>query len=92
MLNIGDAIAIKLEEKNMTQKKLAQLLFIDPRAISRYVNSDALPTLDILSKLCNMLEIDLNHLLEINSTGNASLLINNTDEAKICKTLRTVNE
>ncbi|MEG0576803.1 MAG: helix-turn-helix transcriptional regulator [Bacilli bacterium] len=88
MLKFGNKIAVRLEQKDMTQKQLADLLHVDPRAVSRYVNDNAFPPFDTLKKLCNILELDLNNLLEIESNGNQTLLINDLDEARICNALR----
>ena len=65
MLKIGKVLAAKLEEKNMTQKDIAKMLNISPGAFSAYVTDTNFPRLDILVEICQILDIDLNHLLNL---------------------------
>ena len=70
MLKIGKVLAAKLEEKNMTQKDIAKMLNISPGAFSAYVTDTNFPRLDILVEICQILDIDLNHLLNLQNHEN----------------------
>lgn len=92
MLKIGTVLAAKLEEKNMTQKEIAKQLSVSPGAFSAYVNDTNFPRLDVLVDICQILDIDLNHLLGLKSHQNKDLLIQGKDEAKIISYLRGLSQ
>ncbi|PLR72269.1 helix-turn-helix domain-containing protein [Bacillus sp. UMB0728] len=50
---------IKMTEKNITQKELADMSGIKQPAISRMMTMDAIPRLDTLMKILFALEIEL---------------------------------
>ncbi len=52
-------IKIKMTEKNITQKELAEISGIKQPAISRMMTMDAIPRLDTLMKVLFALEIEL---------------------------------
>ena len=91
MLKIGKILATRLEEKNMTQKEIAKKLNISPGAFSAYVTDTNFPRLDILKDICQILDIDLNHLLHLNSHGNPDLLIQGKDEEKVIQYMRSLS-
>lgn len=92
MLKIGKILATKLEEKNMTQKDIAKMLNITPGAFSAYVTDTNFPRLDILEDICRILDIDLNHLLNLHNHGNEDILIQGKDEAKLIYFMRSLND
>lgn len=92
MLKIGSIIAVKLIDKNMTQKMLANIIDVDYRTISTYVNNKSFPDLNILSRICNVLDIDLNSLLNIHVSDDNNYIIKNTGEYEICKLMRSISE
>lgn len=92
MLKIGPIIAAKLEEKDLTQKEVAEKLHINPKTFSTYVNDVYFPPLDVLRDICQTLDIDLNHLLDLESHGNLDLLIQGANEERVCKILRRLNK
>ncbi|MEG0576804.1 MAG: helix-turn-helix transcriptional regulator [Bacilli bacterium] len=92
MIQIGKTIEAKLQEKNLKQKVVAESLNINPRTFSTYVNDTYFPPLDKLADICKKLDIDLNHILELEHTGNTDLLISGKAEAKICGMLRDCNK
>ncbi|MDT0160333.1 helix-turn-helix transcriptional regulator [Bacillus sp. AG4(2022)] len=51
-------IRIKMTEKNITQKELAEISGIKQPAISRMMTMDAIPRLDTLMKILFALEIE----------------------------------
>ena len=91
MLKIGKVLAAKLEEKNMTQKDIAKMLNISPGAFSAYVTDTNFPRLDILVEICQILDIDLNHLLNLQNHENMDLLIQGKDEAKVIHFMRSLS-
>ena len=92
MVKIGNAIRAGLEHKNLTQKQLGELLNVNQRTISSYCNDISFPDLDTLSKLCNILSIDLNDLLLIQQEGNRELMIQNEKEMRMIKAFRQLPE
>lgn len=54
---VAELVGLSLEEKNMTQKQLAEEIGVSPSRISDYVNGRAEPTLKIASSLCKILDI-----------------------------------
>lgn len=54
---VAQLIQMSLEEKNMTQKQLAQQIGISPSRISDYVSGRAEPTLKVARLLCMTLGI-----------------------------------
>jgi len=54
---VGQLIQISLDEKNMSQKQLAETIGVSPSRISDYVSGRAEPTLRIARLLCTTLGI-----------------------------------
>lgn len=52
-------------EKNLTQKDLADLLYITDRAVSKWERGVSLPDISMLKQISEILDIDLNELLEV---------------------------
>jgi transcriptional regulator with XRE-family HTH domain len=48
---------------NMTQKDLADKLFVTPQAVSRWENGEVEPSISIIEKLANILNISVNQLI-----------------------------
>lgn len=92
MLKIGAILAAKLEEKDLSQKEAAAQLNINPKTFSTYVNDTYFPPLDVLSDICRLLDIDIDHLLGLEKNNNMDLLIHGKDEAKIIYFFRSLNK
>lgn len=92
MLKIGAILAAKLEEKDLSQKEAAAQLNINPKIFSTYVNDTYFPPLDVLSDICRLLDIDIDHLLGLEKNNNMDLLIQGKDEAKIIYFFRSLNK
>ena len=60
---VAQLVELALEEKNMTQKQLAEEIGVSPSRISDYVNGRAEPTLKIASSLCKVLDIQPSAML-----------------------------
>ena len=62
---IGNLIREKRLQKNLTQKELADMLFITDRAVSKWERGKSFPDISILKRISEILEINVNQLLEI---------------------------
>lgn len=60
---IGEFIASERKNKKLTQAKLAEKVFVSEKTISKWENGKGLPDTNVLNKLCEVLEVDLNELL-----------------------------
>ena len=61
-VKIGKFISKKRKEKNITQCKLAEMLGITDRAISKWENGICLPDAATMPELCEILDISINDL------------------------------
>lgn len=92
MLKIGGILKAKMEDKDLQQKDLARLLKRDARSISNYCCDINFPDLDTLSQICNILDIDLNDIMQIEANGNHNLLLQDHREMKLMKSYRSMPE
>lgn len=60
----GDFIGRKRKEKNLTQKDLADKLFISPQAVSKWERGQSYPDITLLIPLSDILEVQLKDLLQ----------------------------
>lgn len=90
MLKIGGLIKMQMYKKNIQQKDLARKLNLNQRTISSYCNNNSFPDLDTLSRICNILEIDLNKLLEIQSGDKMVEMVQDDKEYKLVEAFRTI--
>lgn len=61
-IKIGKFISKKRKEKNITQEKLAEKLYITDRAISKWENGICMPDTGTIPELCKILDITINDL------------------------------
>ena len=61
-IKIGKFITEKRKEKNITQSKLAEMLDITDRAVSKWETGICLPDAGNMPKLCEILGITINDL------------------------------
>lgn len=61
-IKIGKFISSRRKEKNITQSKLAEMLGISDRAISKWENGICLPEASNIIELCKILDISINDL------------------------------
>ena len=72
-IKIGRFISECRKQKDLTQKELAQRLFITDKAVSKWERGIAMPDTSIMLELCDILGISVNELLsgeKINVEGN----------------------
>ena len=62
-IKIGKFIAEERKKKGYTQKKLAEILEISDKTISKWERGNGFPEVSLLLPLCNELEITVNELL-----------------------------
>lgn len=60
---IGQFIAEERKAKKLTQTKLAQMLYISEKTVSKWENGNGIPDTNLLPKLCEIFGISLNELL-----------------------------
>ncbi len=61
--NTGKFIAERRKEKNLTQAKLAEMLFISEKTVSKWECGNGFPDTSIMLELCKALDITANELL-----------------------------
>lgn len=83
---IGKFIEEERKNKKLTQAKLAEKIFVSEKTISKWENGKGIPDTTSLVKLCEVLEISLNELLNgergvlENKENNEQLLLNMAKE------------
>lgn len=63
MRDIGKNIRVLREKKGMTQEALAEALFVTRQTVSNYETGRSRPDLDMLVKIAQVLEADVNQVL-----------------------------
>ncbi len=74
MKSLGEKLMDILEQKDMTQRNLADLVGVTEVTISRYINGSRQPRSDILGKIAKALNVSLDDLLNT-STIDASHIV-----------------
>lgn len=60
---IGNFIATERKTKKLTQAKLAEMLFVSEKTVSKWEKGNGIPGTDVLPKLCEIFQISINELL-----------------------------
>lgn len=63
ILTIKKRISEVIAQSNYSQTALAEILGVSQQTISHYVKGDIAPSLETLSKLCKILDVDGNYIL-----------------------------
>jgi len=61
---IGSKISQARKKVNMSQAKLAQLLFISPQAVGKWERGESIPDIVTINRLAEILGVDLNYFSE----------------------------
>ena len=61
---IGQFIALKRKEKNLTQGQLAEILNISNKTISKWETGKSMPEYSLINPLCEALDVTVSELLE----------------------------
>lgn len=68
---LGNRIADLLEQKNISQRELAERVGVTEVSMSRYINGSRIPKGPILGNIANVLGVTTDFLLGIESQDNA---------------------
>ncbi len=66
---MGEMISSLRKEKGMTQKEVADLLFITDKAVSKWERNITCPDSSIMPKLCEILDVSPEELLNCKISG-----------------------
>ena len=88
--NIGNYIARKRREKNLTQEQLAERLGVSNKTISKWENGKCMPDYSVIEALCQALSITLSELMDGEDAAEDSVRI--YDDAQILDLLRRTQE
>ncbi|EGS7980701.1 helix-turn-helix transcriptional regulator, partial [Enterococcus faecalis] len=61
-MEFGDKLKKLREKRNMTQRELANLLFLKQSSISDYENNKSIPNGDIIKKISSIFDVSANYL------------------------------
>lgn len=87
-LATGNFIAQKRKEKNLTQARLAELLGVSNKTISKWECGKCMPDYSIIPSLCKELEITVSELMDGEAKENENIHI--YDEEQILDLIRRV--
>lgn len=62
MKTLGERITILLNEKHISQKDLAIMIGVTESALSRYINNEREPKIEVLANLATALETTVDYL------------------------------
>lgn len=92
MLSLGDRIAVRRKQLQLSQEQLAQMIGTNQKQISRYENDQNDPTADVVAALANALDTTTDWLLGLTDNperpmrGETDL---NDDERELLKLYRS---
>lgn len=66
--NIAENLSFYLKERNITQKELATKLGVVQSAVTNWIKKDNAPDIEMVAKICDVLQITLNDLYGINNS------------------------
>ena len=75
MNNFGEIIKDIRKKNNLTQKELADKLYVTYQAVSKWENNKSIPDISILQNISKMFNIDLNYLTNTKKRNNAIYFI-----------------
>lgn len=88
--NIGEYIATKRKEKNLTQEQLAEKLGVSNKSISKWENGKCMPDYSIIEQLCKELSVTLSELMDGEDTAKDSVRV--YDDSQILDLIRRTQE
>ena len=87
---IGNYIAKKRREKNLTQEQLAEKLGVSNKTISKWENGKCMPDYSIIEQLCKELSVTLSELMDGENAAEDSVRV--YDDEQILDLLRRTQE
>lgn len=88
--NMGNYIARKRREKNLTQEQLAEQLGVSNKTISKWENGKCIPGYNVIESLCQILSITLSELMDGEDAEEGSVQV--YDDGQILDLLRRTQE
>lgn len=85
---IGNFIAQKRKEKNLTQMQLAEILGVSNKTVSKWENGNCMPDYSIIKPLCKELGITVSELMDGEEKDNTP---ENAEDMRIMFLLRRVH-
>lgn len=73
-IKIGKFIKLTRNERNMTQRELADALSISDKTVSKWETGGGLPEVSLMLPLCDVLNISVNELLSVKDLTKDSIL------------------
>ncbi len=89
-INIGNYIAKKRREKNLTQEQLAEKLGVSNKTISKWENGKCMPDYSVIQQLCAELSVTVSELMDGEDIEEKSL--RTYDDEQILDLLRRTQE
>lgn len=90
MKNFGGIMKAQMKRLGIKQEVLAKELNICRTTVTAYCNDKRQPDLETISKICNLLEINLSWLLQIPDLDNSTMFIKNDFELRVNEACRQV--
>ncbi|MGM0922210.1 MAG: helix-turn-helix domain-containing protein [Bacillota bacterium] len=63
-MSFGHKLKLLRKKKGLTQKQLAEKLFLSQSSITRFERDEMLPTSETLNKIANYFDVSIDHLLD----------------------------
>lgn len=67
-MNFGEALSKALKKANISQSELAQRLHVNKSSVNQYVKGTKYPSVEMLTKICNELNVSADTLLGLENT------------------------
>jgi len=84
-MSLGEILRNLLEERDITQKQLAEKLSVGASTLSNYIQNTREPDYETLRRLASFFEVSTDYLLEHKTT-----LISNSQENALLRIFRTL--
>ena len=89
MKSLGSFIRYVRKSKELTQEQIAESLNIATPVLSKWENDKAVPSLDLLCKLCNILNVSIEECISAElSDGDKTLPPEKFDSLKLGENIR----
>lgn len=66
LLLLGARLRKLRDDKELTQKQLAEMLKVKKATVSSYEKDKTLPSLEVFRKICDIFQVSADYLLELN--------------------------
>ncbi len=83
MIPLADILRDLRKEKGLTQRKLAERVWVDPSTIALYEMGDRSPSLEVLVRLARVLGVTTDYLLGVSNQRNYYLDVTGLTQKEI---------